>query len=334
MRTAEDFVVSLDRFEGPLDLLLYLIRKHEVSIEEIPIAPITDQYLSHLHGLERIDVDTAAEFLVMAATLMEIKSRLLAPADLRAQAEREDAADARSRARDGSIDPRAELIEQLLSYKKYRDAADVLDARRDQWERRFPAARASIDRDALRAAQGVEDVELDAEDLDLIDLVRAFARIAESVNFEAVARGAHEIGADETPIELHAEDLLERLRGPRENPRKAAPVSLRDAAEGKTRPEIIGLFLALLELMKCGVVRVRTSRDETAGVTDVLIELKPDVVNDRASLTSPAGELLTRAVNSAVEGDTPVGVEDHEPKSWDEDDEFSGDDDDDEDDVG
>lgn len=333
MRTAEDFVVSLDRFEGPLDLLLYLIRKHEVSIEDIPIAPITDQYLSHLHGLERIDVDTAAEFLVMAATLMEIKSRLLAPADLRAQAERDDDADARSRARDGSIDPRAELIEQLLSYKKYRDAADVLDARRDQWERRFPAARAAIDKDALRAAQGVDEVELDADDLDLIDLVRAFARIAESVNFEAVARGAHEIGADETPIELHAEDLLERLRGPRENPRSAAPVSLRDAAAGKTRPEIIGLFLALLELMKCGVVRVRTSRDDNATATDVLIELKPDVVNDRESLMSPAGELLTRAVNSAVEGDTPVGAETHDAKSWDEDDEFSGDDDDDEDDV-
>lgn len=329
MRTAEDFVVSLDRFEGPLDLLLYLIRKHEVGIEDIPIAPITDQYLDHLHGLERIDVDTAAEFLVMAATLMEIKSRMLAPAELRAQAEREDAADARARARDESMDPRAELIEQLLAYKRYRDAADALDARRDQWERRFPAAKAAIDRDALRAAQGIEDVELDADDIDLMDLVRAFARIAESVNFEAVARGAHEIGAEETPIELHAEDLLEHLRGPRETPSAARPVSLRDAAKGKTRPEIIGLFLALLELMKCGVVRVRTTRDGSSSATDVLIELKPEVARDREAMSAPAGDLLTRAVNSPVPGDAPR----EEAEAWDEDDEFAGDDDDDDDDV-
>jgi segregation and condensation protein A len=327
VRTAEDFVVSLDRFEGPLDLLLYLIRKHEVDIEDIPLAPLTDQYIAHLHGLDRIDVDTAAEFLVMAATLMEIKSRLLAPLDLQQQAAREDAAAARSRSRDEAADPRAELIEQLLAYKRYRDAADALDARRDEWNRRFPSARAAIDKDALRAAQGAEEIELDAEDLDLMDLVRAFARIAESVNFEAVARGAHEIGGDETPIELHAEDLLEHLRGPRENPRAPRSVSLREAAQGKTRPEIIGIFLALLELMKCGVVTVRTTLGDATTPSDVRIELKPEVANDAESLSAPAGDLLTRAVNSAIAGDTPV------PQAWDEDDEFAGDDDDDDDDV-
>ncbi len=327
MRTAEDFVVSLDRFEGPLDLLLYLIRKHEVDIEDIPLAPLTDQYIAHLHGLDRIDVDTAAEFLVMAATLMEIKSRLLAPADLQQQAAREDAAAARSRAKDEPADPRAELIEQLLAYKRYRDAADALDARRDEWNRRFPSAKAAIDKDALRAAQGQDEVELDAEDIDLMDLVRAFARIAESVNFEAVARGAHEIGTDETPIELHAEDLLEHLRGPRENPRAPRSVSLREAAQGKTRPEIIGIFLALLELMKCGVISVRTTLGDESTPSDVRIELKPEVVNDAESLSAPANDLLTRAVNSPITGDTP------EPKSWDEDDEFAGDDDDDDDDV-
>ena len=326
MRTAEDFVVSLDRFEGPLDLLLYLIRKDEVDIEDIPLAALTDQYIAHLRGLETIDVDTAAEFLVMAATLMELKSRLLAP-DAPRPAEGE-AADPRARSREDDADPRAELIEQLLAYKRYRDAADALDARRDEWERRFPAARAAIDRDALRAAQGADEPELDAEDLDLLDLVRAFARIAESVNFEAVARGAHEIGSEDTPIELHAEDLLERLRGPRERPSAPRPVSLREAASGRSRPEIIGIFLALLELMKCGVVRVSTRTE--GGASDVVIELKPDVVRDPDALSAPAGELLTRAVNSAVPGDAPAAPG---PTAWDEDDEFSGDDEEDDDDV-
>ena len=122
---------------------------------------------------------------------------------------------------------------QLLAYRQYRDAADALDTRRAEWERRFPSARAAFDKDALREAQGVEQDELDAEDLDLLDLVRAFARIAESVNFDRVASGAHEIGAEETPIELHAEDLLARLRGPSETRRAPAPIPLRAAAEGK-----------------------------------------------------------------------------------------------------
>ncbi|MGP1308826.1 MAG: hypothetical protein ACTS27_01355, partial [Phycisphaerales bacterium] len=138
-------------------------------------------------------------------------------------------------------------------------------------------------------------------------------------------RGAHDIGADETPIELHAEDLLERLRGPRETPRASSPVSLRSAAEGRTRPEIIGLFLALLELMKCGVVRVRTIKDDASATTDVVIELKPEITRDPESLSAPAGDLLTRTVNAPDSSS--------KPSAWDEDDEFAGDDEDDDDDV-
>ncbi|MBX3351627.1 MAG: segregation/condensation protein A [Phycisphaeraceae bacterium] len=324
MRIAEDFVVSLDRFEGPLDLLLYLIRKNEVGIEDIPIAPITDQYLAHLRGLERIDVDTAAEFLVMAATLMEIKSRLIAPPPEGESSENQSDHE-RARRPGDEADPRAELILQLLAYRQYRDAADALDTRRTEWERRFPAAKAGIDKDALRQAQHTEADDIDPDDIDLLDLVRAFARIAESVNFDRIALGAHEIGSEETPIELHAEDLLERLRGPRESSRTSTAVSLRDAATGKSKPEIIGLFLALLELMKCGVVSVKTLPD----ASDVMIDLKPEIARDPALLSSPASELLARSVNAPVPGDTPPA----KPDAWDEDDEFAGDEDDDDDDL-
>src|SRR5262245_3217236 len=165
----EDYRVRLDAFEGPLDLLLFLIKRSEVDIHDIPVAVITEQYLSFLSRLgetdaSKIDIDVAGEFLVMAATLMEIKSRMLAGAGRRT----DDGTATDSHSTDD--DPRAELVRQLLEYKKYRDAAESLEARAAEWRRRFPAARVAVDDDALRAAlESSQDVEL--EDLDLLDLV-------------------------------------------------------------------------------------------------------------------------------------------------------------------
>jgi len=112
-----DYRVNLEIFAGPLDLLLYLVRKEEVDIYDIPIARITDQYLQYLEILKQLDIDLAGDFLVMAATLMEIKSAMLLPRSDPEQMEAE-----------ASGDPRAELIRQLLEYKKFKDAANLLDA--------------------------------------------------------------------------------------------------------------------------------------------------------------------------------------------------------------
>jgi len=238
-----EYRVRLEAFEGPLDLLLHLIRRAEVDIEDVPLARITDQYLSHLEQLDRIDIDLAGEFLVMAATLMEIKSRLINPP--------EDAGGTRegSTRDEDAGDPRAELIRQLLEYKKYRDAADALEARRELWSRRVPVAPVRADQKAL--AEALEDagaVELD--DLDLGTLVAAFERIAESVDFGRV--GVHEVIDDDTPIELHAEDLLDRLQREGEigGDRSVRRLALTTVFEGRTRPAMLGLFLALLELLK------------------------------------------------------------------------------------
>ncbi len=119
-----DFRVDLDVFRGPLDLLLYLVRKHEVEIVDIPIATITDQYLEYLAVLEQLDVDAVGDFLAMASTLIEIKSQQVLP---RAD-EVEDAID----------DPREELVRRLLEYKKYRDAASILEERSRQWQQQYP----------------------------------------------------------------------------------------------------------------------------------------------------------------------------------------------------
>lgn len=244
-----EYTVRLEAFEGPLDLLLHLIRKAEVDVADIPVATIADQYLEHLGQIERVDVDRAGEFLVMAATLMEIKSRLLRPAS-----------EGGARTGDGSErgaepdDPRTELVRQLLAYKMYRDVADELARRHDEWQRRFPGGRAGFDRAAAAEGQGEEQIDL--EDVSLIDLVEAFRRISETVVFDRL--GEHEVIADDTPIELHAEDVMDRLR------REPDGLELRGLFTGRTRPEAIGLFLAVLELVRRRAVSVAHDR-ETGG---------------------------------------------------------------------
>jgi segregation and condensation protein A len=231
--------VLLDDFEGPMDLLLYLIRKEEVDIHDIPIARITDQFLAHVERVERVDIELAGEFLVMAATLMETKSRMLRPVP---EGEQDaDAQDHDDRRRGRASDPRADLVRQLLEYKRYRDAADRLDDRRARWEQRFEV-RAGTDDAAVRAAFA-ELGELEIEDLDLADLVEAFQGVLASVNFERL--GDHQIVADDTPIELYAEEIAARLADA-----PAQRVGLRDVLAGRSRAEMIGLFLALLTLIR------------------------------------------------------------------------------------
>jgi segregation and condensation protein A len=118
------FRVELDMFRGPLDLLLYLVRKHELEVVEIRIAAITDQFLQFLGVIEQIDVNSVGDFLEMASTLIEIKSRMVLPGDEEVVDELED--------------PRQELVRRLLAYKKYRDAASMLEEQGRQWRQRYP----------------------------------------------------------------------------------------------------------------------------------------------------------------------------------------------------
>ena len=265
----DDYIVRLDTFEGPLDLLLHLIRRAEVEITDIPISVVADQYLAHLRGIERIDIELAGEFLVMAATLMEIKSRMLMPPERRG-----GGAGSEEEGESGPTDdPRAELVQQLLAYKRYRDAASTLEQRMSQWERRYPAASAAID---MRGA--LEDVEpdLDVEDLQLYDLVEAFGRILETVDLDRAARATPHGAYADTPSELHAEDLPDRLRRSRAERRSDGAdderLTLRDLLTGRARGEMIGLFLALLELLRRRAV---TIRQDSAGA-DVRIGLNDD----------------------------------------------------------
>jgi segregation and condensation protein A len=251
------FRVRLDAFDGPLDLLLFLIRKHEVDILDIPLASIAEEYLAllsaHRADLGRLDIDAAGEFLVMAATLTEIKSRMLMP---RPQA----GGETQDRPPEGSSqDPRAELVRQLLEYKRYRDAADALESKATERQGKFKASAARIDAAALQELLD-EQAETDLEDLSLTDLVEAFRKIVETVNFDRL--GDHQVTYDDTPIELHAEDILSRLDERRAAGGADAGVDFRDFFTGRTRGEMIGLFLALLELVRNRRVAVRQDRVE------------------------------------------------------------------------
>ncbi|MBL4591137.1 MAG: segregation/condensation protein A [Phycisphaerales bacterium] len=257
---SEMYRVQLDTFEGPMDLLLYLIRKHEVDLHDIPISVITEQYIGFLDDLDRIDIELAGEFLVMASTLMELKSRILAAKldEKDVDLEVEDAAP--------GADPRAELVRQLLEYKKFRDAADTLEARRVDWDNRFPVKPAGVDDQRVHAA--LEDMgELEIEDLDLADLVDAFRQIIAAVDFDRM--GQHEVISDDTPIELHAADIVDRLeRHITSGLSTHSAMTLRTLVAGRTRAEMVGVFLALLVLVRDQRVGIESENSE------ILLELR------------------------------------------------------------
>jgi segregation and condensation protein A len=274
----DDYRVKLDAFEGPLDLLLFLIRKDQLDIHDIPISHITDQYLVYLrdiHAHARLDIDEAGEFLVMAATLTEIKSRMLMPKP--ASAAIVDAGDSMNAS--GAVeDPRAELVKQLLEYKKYRDAADNLEDRAEEWSKRFGIARTGIDNEAMREVLAAGASDLDMDDLSLVDLVEAFKKIVDTVNFDKL--GEHQVTFDDTPIELHAADIVTRLSeraAGTGSGAKDGEMELREFFTNRTRSEMVGLFLALLELVRNGKVAVRQEKSEGKDAAIYVRRVEPQV---------------------------------------------------------
>ncbi|MCC6320239.1 MAG: segregation/condensation protein A [Phycisphaerales bacterium] len=300
-RRGAEYTVRLQAFEGPLDLLLFLIRRAEVEITDIPIAEITEQYLRFLDQLVgpeaergrggRIDIEQAGEFLVMAATLMEIKSRMLSPKPVVAGGESVGA----SRSEGEVIDPRAELVRQLLDYKRYRDATDQLEDYRREWDHRFPSARAVVGRPEVdpTAELAADDSPVDIEDLQLIDLIQAFARIVESVDFNRV--GEHHVKLDDTPVEVHGERILSRLRESSvlgaDGVGRSGGLEFSTLFVGASRSEMIGMFLAILELVK--QQRIHVQQEAIAGEgSGIVLNLAPEpavvVATDSQENPAPA----------------------------------------------
>jgi segregation and condensation protein A len=219
-----DYRVNLDIFAGPLDLLLYLVRKEEVDIYDIPLAKITNQYLQYVEILKQFDVDLAGDFLVMAATLMEIKSAMLLPK-----------AEPEAMTADEAADPRAELIRQLLEYKKFKDAANLLGAAAEQQKERFGRPASLIDRLEPEA-----EPELDMDQVSVWDLLEAFDTICKAIGTTTYTGHIK----DDTPIDLYQIEILHRLQ-------TEGPLTFERIFELKpNRLVMVGRFLAMLELIR------------------------------------------------------------------------------------
>ncbi|MBN1764169.1 MAG: segregation/condensation protein A [Sedimentisphaerales bacterium] len=232
-----DYRVNLNIYNGPLDLLLYLIRRDEIDIYDIPIAQITDQYLQYVDLIKELNLEQAGEFLVMAATLMEVKSAMLLP---REQLETEQD--------DDLGDPRLELVRQLLEYKKFKDLAGDLSASALEQASRFSRPLADLER--LRD-QIKQDQELEMESLQIWNLFDAFSRLMEAT---LAGKRSHEVIYDETPIDIYETEILYRAQ-------QEVPLTFEGIFRNcKNRGELVGMFLALLELVRQKLIRIEQEK--------------------------------------------------------------------------
>ena len=222
----DDLKILLGEFEGPLDLLLHLIRQEHVSIYDIPVARITDEYLRYLRVMQELDIAVAGDFLVMAATLIELKTKMLLPRDPEAAAEEEEA------------DPRADLVNQLLEYQKYKAAAEMLWSRATVEQAVFKRAELETDKNNPEVAVG------------LFDLLKVFQDI--------LARHKEEKLLEIEREEITMAEMLELLRN---MVFSAGELNLRVFFErARSRRELVLAFLSVLELVRTTEVKLFQSQ--------------------------------------------------------------------------
>ena len=227
---SNDFAIRLPAFEGPLDLLLYLIRRNEVDIYDIPIEKVTKQYIETLSSMEKLDLEVAGEFFVMAATLMYIKSRMLLPK--KDQGANEDV-------EEEDIDPRWELVQQLLEYKKFKEASSEI-------EQLILSTNDLIPR--IGPKEALEAVERPLKPVDRIDLWNTFNQVLRRLA-ERITEG--EISAEQVTVADRMEHVLLQVKD-----RKSFLFS--ELFESTTTlTTIVATFLAVLELTRLGKIRIQ-----------------------------------------------------------------------------
>jgi segregation and condensation protein A len=221
------FQIKLHLFEGPLDLLLHLIREHQIDILDIPIATITEEYLRYITIMQELDLDLAGEYLLMAATLIHIKSKMLLPPDETAEGEEAE-----------GEDPRAELVNRLLQYKTFKEAAQTLNLLESET--------------ALLYRRGAPAMDLEVEgplQVSMVELLRAFRDVLSRVDKSVPM----EITAEEINVGQRIVMLMDRLAA-------ESPVEFsRLFGDATRRVEVIVTFLALLELLRRRLATARQS---------------------------------------------------------------------------
>src|SRR5678815_620531 len=226
--TTDDLKIVMGEFDGPLDLLLHLIRQDQINIYDIPVARIADEYLRYLQVMQELDIAVAGDFLVMAATLIELKTRMLLPRDPFATAEEEE-------------DPRKELVDQLLEYQKYKAAAEML------W------SRATVEQAVFKRAQIETDKNNPEVSVGLFDLLKVFQDI--------LARHKEEVLMEIEREEISMAEMLERLRN---MVLSSEELNLRVFFErARSRRELVLAFLSVLELVR--TTEIKLFQKETFG---------------------------------------------------------------------
>ncbi len=225
---SEDFTLTLEQvFRGPMDLLLHLVREQEVEIHEVRISEVVDRYLEYLRALEDLDIEVAGDFLVMASTLMAIKSRSLLP---REEVELED-----------ELDPEDELIQRLIEYRRFKAASTDLE---DRWRRRQSMHERGFKGEVAHHAP---EKTLDLGELTSWDLLAAFSRLMR----ETLAGRPHRVKGDPRPLRWYVRNVGQAVHSRGSLPMRELLLAF---DERVTREGLIGVFCAVLELMKLGVV--------------------------------------------------------------------------------
>ena len=223
------YKVTLSVFEGPLDLLLHLIHENEIDIYNIPIAEITAQYLEYLGAMESLDLEIAGEWLVMAATLVEIKSRMLLPREKPVKSEDDE-----------TFDPRRELVERLIEYEKFKTAAELFREKEDLRSRVFVRGPVELQFD-LRPSFSLENISPD----DLLSALQSLLAEAEGEPVTTIQRR-------KITVQIRIRELWYKVR------ESAGQLTFRELFDDDRSPtDIVITFLALLELLKSGRIAVR-----------------------------------------------------------------------------
>lgn len=228
----DSYSIKLPVFEGPLDLLLHLIRENKIDVYDIPIAIITHQYLEYIEMMKELNLDVAGEFLLMAATLIHIKSRMLLPVDEKAEGE-------------GEEDPRLELVQRLIEYQSFKDASLSLREREEEWSKVF-----SRESEKKEGPEGYEGEELNLFDLGLFDLIGAFKKLLDKAPPDII-----NITRETLTVKDRIAYITERLEN-------NDAISFEDLLEaGWSKSNLIVTFIALLELLRLGLARVYQEKD-------------------------------------------------------------------------
>jgi segregation and condensation protein A len=281
-----EFRPAVDAYQGPLDLLLYLIKKDEVDIFDIPIARVVDQYRAYLDLLQLVDPNSCGEFLVVAAQLMEIKSKLLLPREVLGE--------------DGEAleDPRLELVQQLLEYKKYKERAMLLEKRFLEFRRRYDRPPFDVADESLD-----EGGPVDLGNVSVWDLLTAFHKIQLALGL----RGPVRFVLRDRPVEEYIGLVEERLLQRPDRSARFEDLFL----EAPNREEAIGIFLAILEMAK--QYRLSLLQEEAFGPIAVRLRSEEEMLRLRAlgeeePATDPAEAYLLEGEGQEARGEPIAGA--------------------------